>query len=213
MADSGQGRVMTAKSIRTRQRLIDASREVFIRDGVADSRVSDITRAAGVAHGTFYTYFESKHELFNELAAEALERLEAASSDIWSIDLPPDQALGYVLGAWVTAYQAEAPVLMLIDGAGPQAADLLQARSEMSARMIERSIEVVSRFQRAGLADPQLDTDCAATALTVMVQAVARRLATRESDFSMPLVIETLVRLWRGGIGLEPVRAPVKPAG
>ncbi len=57
----------TSRGQRTRRRLIWAAEKVFGDVGFYDARVSEITRAAGVALGTFYLYFRSKHELFDAL--------------------------------------------------------------------------------------------------------------------------------------------------
>lgn len=66
------------KGRRTRALLLRAARSVFERDGYADARVTDIASAAGVSHGSFYTYFESKLHIFRELSAEVTaEMLEA----------------------------------------------------------------------------------------------------------------------------------------
>ncbi|MGH2927257.1 MAG: TetR family transcriptional regulator, partial [Solirubrobacteraceae bacterium] len=53
-----------ARGVRTRAALIDAARRVFERDGYLEARVADIAAAAGVAHGSFYTYFDSKDDVF-----------------------------------------------------------------------------------------------------------------------------------------------------
>ena len=58
------------KGIETRARLVDAAKEVFERDGFLDARISDIAEKAGLSHGSFYHYFESKEEVFREVAAE-----------------------------------------------------------------------------------------------------------------------------------------------
>src|SRR5688500_10413505 len=44
----------TERGRRMRARLLAAAREVFERDGFLDARVTDISAAAGVAHGSFY---------------------------------------------------------------------------------------------------------------------------------------------------------------
>ena len=41
-----------------------AARRVFERDGYFGARVADITAEAGVAHGSFYTYFASRQDVF-----------------------------------------------------------------------------------------------------------------------------------------------------
>jgi len=50
-----------------RQALLAAARDVFVRRGYHAATVDDITRAAGVAKGTFYLYFSEKREVFYAL--------------------------------------------------------------------------------------------------------------------------------------------------
>jgi AcrR family transcriptional regulator len=59
----------TSRGQRTRLRLIRAAEIVFGEVGYHDARVSEITRRAGVALGTFYLYFPSKEELFRAMLA------------------------------------------------------------------------------------------------------------------------------------------------
>ncbi len=51
---------LSERGRRTREALIAAARRVFERDGFIDARITDIAEEAGAAHGTFYTYFDSK---------------------------------------------------------------------------------------------------------------------------------------------------------
>ena len=57
----------TRRGQRTRSRLLEAAEEVFGERGFERASIVDITRAAKVAQGTFYVYFESKKEIFTEL--------------------------------------------------------------------------------------------------------------------------------------------------
>src|SRR6188472_3064973 len=50
----------TARGARTRAALVRGAREVFERDGLVDARIADIAAAAGVATGSFYSYFATK---------------------------------------------------------------------------------------------------------------------------------------------------------
>jgi TetR/AcrR family fatty acid metabolism transcriptional regulator len=45
-----------------RAKLVSAAATLFARQGVANTAVSDIVKAAGVAQGTFYLYFASKDD-------------------------------------------------------------------------------------------------------------------------------------------------------
>lgn len=71
---------VTARGEATRRRLLDAAEEVFGEMGYYEASVSEITRRAGVAQGTFYIYFHSKRETFVELIEDIGHRLRAATS-------------------------------------------------------------------------------------------------------------------------------------
>jgi len=47
-----------------RAKLVTAARDVFGQKGYHAATVDDITRAAGVAKGTFYLYFDEKREVY-----------------------------------------------------------------------------------------------------------------------------------------------------
>jgi len=59
----------TARGKRTREKLLGAAEIEFGEKGFHDGAVSGITYRAGVALGTFYTYFESKEEIFHALVS------------------------------------------------------------------------------------------------------------------------------------------------
>lgn len=63
----------------TRQRLIDAARDLFIADGYAKTKVEDIAAAAGASPATFYLHFSAKREIALEFAA----RLHAAGLEFY----------------------------------------------------------------------------------------------------------------------------------
>lgn len=57
----------TERGRRTRRKLLDAAEIEFGEKGFHEAGISGITYRAGVALGTFYTYFESKEEIFRAL--------------------------------------------------------------------------------------------------------------------------------------------------
>jgi len=57
-----------------RERLIEAGVFQFSLYGINNARVEDITKQAGVAKGTFYTYFKSKEDLLEQLMEMNMER-------------------------------------------------------------------------------------------------------------------------------------------
>lgn len=60
----------TPRGERTMRKILDAAREEFGERGFSDSSIVGITQRAGVALGTFYTYFDSKEALFQALVRD-----------------------------------------------------------------------------------------------------------------------------------------------
>jgi AcrR family transcriptional regulator len=56
-----------------RAQIIEASREVFLRSGLAGTRVRELSAAAGVNEALLYRHFESKEALFEAAVTEPLE--------------------------------------------------------------------------------------------------------------------------------------------
>lgn len=60
---------------RRRQQLIDAARQIITAKGIAALTVQDVTEAADMAVGSFYTYFPSKEALLEAAIWEPLQQL------------------------------------------------------------------------------------------------------------------------------------------
>jgi AcrR family transcriptional regulator len=72
------GKELTSRGAATRQRLFDAAEEIFAELGYHEASIVKITEAAGVAQGTFYLYFSSKQEIFEELVRDLNRRVRHA---------------------------------------------------------------------------------------------------------------------------------------
>lgn len=69
-ATSGDKIPRTERGRKTLRRLLEAAALEFGERGYHDAAITGITQRAGVALGTFYTYFESKEELFRALVRD-----------------------------------------------------------------------------------------------------------------------------------------------
>jgi AcrR family transcriptional regulator len=59
----------------TREKLLQAAKNMFSQKGYWGTRVSDIVKEAGVSQGTFYIYFKSKDAIFKELVLQVKEKI------------------------------------------------------------------------------------------------------------------------------------------
>lgn len=60
----------TARGERTLRKILNAARDEFGERGYSDSSIVAITQRAGVALGTFYTYFDTKEDVFRALVSD-----------------------------------------------------------------------------------------------------------------------------------------------
>ena len=75
----------------TRQRLLDAAAEVFAEVGLDAASVEAICERAGFTRGAFYSNFDSKDELFLELARRvASERVAAVRTRVAELETDGD---------------------------------------------------------------------------------------------------------------------------
>ncbi len=81
----------------TRQRLVDAARELFLRNGTRATSVDDIAKAAGTSRATFYAHFTDKQDVLRELAREVYE----TAFDIYAIFSRLEDWTHASIGGWM----------------------------------------------------------------------------------------------------------------
>lgn len=71
----------TERGRRTLRKLLDAAAGEFGEHGFHEASISSITRRAGVALGSFYTYFDSKDAIFRALVSDMSEAVKQAARE------------------------------------------------------------------------------------------------------------------------------------
>ena len=80
-ATSVDGRPLSKRGERTRRKLLEAAEAVFAELGYHDASIVKLTEAAGVGQGTFYLYFASKKDVFDELVVDLNHRVRQAMTE------------------------------------------------------------------------------------------------------------------------------------
>lgn len=57
-------------ALETKRKLLGAAKKIICEKGLTNTSVAEITKACGVANGTFYTYFKRKEDVLFELSEE-----------------------------------------------------------------------------------------------------------------------------------------------
>ncbi|MDK3258957.1 TetR/AcrR family transcriptional regulator [Blastococcus capsensis] len=199
----------TLRKRRMRARLLAAAREVFERDGFLDARVTDISAAAGVAHGSFYTYYRSKTDIFRALVAASMEELYASlgggqEADGGHGDRPTDPLSGIDRAnrRFVAMYRENTALMALFEQVTTFDPEVRAVRQAVRERMVARVRHSIERFQADGLVAADLDAEYSAHALVAMVNGLVHYWLVLGRDFDQDRLVETMTRLWAQSLGL-----------
>jgi AcrR family transcriptional regulator len=95
-ATSSEKEPRTERGRKTLRRLLEAAAAEFGERGYHEAAITGITQRAGVALGTFYTYFESKEEVFRALVRDMSRATRAHVAE--AVKDAPDRLAGERLG-------------------------------------------------------------------------------------------------------------------
>ncbi|MGY2082264.1 TetR/AcrR family transcriptional regulator [Blastococcus sp. SYSU DS0539] len=204
----------TERGRQMRARLLVAAREVFERDGFLDARVTDISAAAGVAHGSFYTYFRSKTDVFRALVAGTMDELYASLGGAAPEHgrRAPDRLREAVQGIeranrrFVAMYRENTALMALFEQVTTFDPEVRGVRLAARERMVGRVRHSIEQFQAEGLVAADLDAEYSAHALVAMVNGLVHYWLVLGADFDQDRLVETMTRLWAQALGL-----PVRP--
>jgi AcrR family transcriptional regulator len=199
-------RPLTARGQATRDKLVAAAREVFAERGFAGTRMGDLADAAGVAHGTVYTYFDTKEDVLLAVLEAVRDDLHAAMTVPAVKD--PIARVEAANRAYLDGYRSHAQLLQVAQEAAagdPRFADVLL---DLRRTHVKRVASAIRKLQADSLAAPDLDAHTAAAALCGMVEGFAAHWLGRGESHDESLATRTLTQLWVRGLGM-PARIAV----
>jgi len=202
------------KGLETRARLVEAAKKVFERDGFLDARIVDITEAANLAPGGFYHYFDSKEELFLEVAKMQEEKLTAPTDQppAESEEHSPAESIRRANRLYLERYRDEAALMGVIEQVSRFDEDVNVARMATMKHFVERAERSIRGLQREGKVDSRLDAGMAADALGAMIARVAELwLVQGYRDYKFEKAVDQLSLLWSNALGLTEETAERKP--
>jgi AcrR family transcriptional regulator len=190
----------------TRARLVKAAVRVFERDGFLNARVADIAAAAGVAHGSFYTYFNSKEDVFREIVDEVVNDVYAAL-DAQDDGTSAPERIRALNRRYVELYEDHAAMLGLIEQVGTLA-EFHSLRRDLRSRFVERIEQTIRTLKDGGETTVEpLDPHVMANALAGMLDNFAYTWFVLKEPFDKPAALENLEAIWLRTLALDGVEA------
>ena len=131
----------TARGRQTLRKLLDSAAAEFGERGFHEASISTITRRAGVALGTFYTYFDSKDAIFRALVADMSEAVKQAAREAIEPEMPPLEVERAALEAFLRFAGEHKEIYRIIDEAEFVDPESYRAHYETVAERIRERIE------------------------------------------------------------------------
>ncbi|MCG3751960.1 TetR/AcrR family transcriptional regulator [Amycolatopsis sp. Poz14] len=188
---------------RTRNALITAARAVFERDGYLEARIADIAREAGAATGSFYTYFSDKESIFAALVEEVQEEMVHPHLRERTGISDPRLLIDSANREYLNSYRKNARLMALFEQVAHIDPEFRKLRIDRGMAFYQRNAAMIRSLQERGEADPSLDPDVTAHALSAMVGRMANMVFVLGHPIPFDLLVTTLNKIWINALRLE----------
>jgi AcrR family transcriptional regulator len=164
-----------ARAERTRDALVAAAKEVFREQAFHDAKIADIASRAQVAHGSFYTHFDSKEAIFSAVADEVI------SEGFLRTSIRRQLGEGASAAAQIEAanrryfafFRENARIMASMETLSAVDADISAQRHESVMAYTHRAASAIRKWKSdAGQPAPP-DTESLAYCLNAMVERIA----------------------------------------
>jgi len=204
MLSEGARAPLSERGRRTRERLVAAARQVFEERGFDATRMSDIAQAAGVSHGTVYTWFATKEDVLHGTVDSVTEAMYEVLSTPDVTD--PIERISLANARYLEVHRATARLMEVVAQAAVNDESFRAVLTNLRHAHVDRVAKTISKLQKDGLAVPTLDPRISAAALCAMVEGFARHWlntegASDELAADAPVIV-TLTELWARALGL-----------
>lgn len=187
----------------TRAALLEAGRRLVEEQGAQAAQVGNITRAAGVAHGTFYVHFNSKDDLLDELWAELDASLQQRLQPLLdhALERPAAEVLADIAGTCLDHWMAHRGLLSALAERAAARSDLKLLRDGVSPTLSRLVTDVLVRTNEARGTDPS-NAALVAQGILGMWMRIGLRYVFGEDDRpTRQQAIQTLVTMTSGAVG------------
>lgn len=183
-------------SVQTRERIIKAAAKEFAEKGFYNTQISHIVESAGVARGTFYIYFKSKEEVFEEILKKVVEDLKERIKPVDISRDPVEQVKENVKRVIDYALEnRELAKIILFRSCEPNYAKIIDCFFEDVVNLISRSLEEGIKL---GILKPH-DTEVVARVILGGVKEVIKSLICKE-EVDSEKVADELLKFCLGGV-------------
>ena len=192
----------TTRGRRTRAALLQAGRDVFEDVGFADARIDAVCQRAGVSHGTFYVYFDSKEALFREVAVAVVGDVFVATRVGPDVPADPYARIEAANRLYLRAWQRNSRILRVLAHVAENSPTFKQLLLDLREDFVGRVQDGLVRLQQAGITPADLPPRVTAIALGGMVEHFAHVWVDLGEAVDEDEAVRVLTALWARSVGV-----------
>lgn len=191
---------MTDRAAARSEELIAAAYKVFSTQGYRTTGVADIVREAGVSHGTFYNYYDSKRHILDAVLDHAVAKLTVgvigsdAPTEATSLEELSDQFRAILTRLFAVIETQPGLIEFLMLDAPAIDSEMITRLLDLTSSFATLAMGYLENGIERGFLDPGLDTRIAGESLlALMISAVVSTMGGTLRPADRDAQIEALV--------------------
>lgn len=190
------------RSIKTKQKLLQAAREIFLTEGFQKATISQIIKKAEVGYGTAYVHFSGKEEILIVLMDHVMEKFYqiaevsfSPSSKEEARDIILSQAMDFLKMA-----ETERNMLQLFEQAIGISSSISTKWNAIREKFIQRISEDIAYAQKYGLAKAELNHKLVARGWFYTNEMYLWEIVRNEQQGTVEEITKTITAVYTGGL-------------
>jgi len=192
------------RSVKTRQKLLDAAKEVFLEEGFQKATISQMIKKANVGYGTAYVHFDGKEDLLIVLMENVMEKFyEIAEISFFPTSREEaEQIIQSQASAFLHMADTERCMMQVFEqaiGISPAVASKWKAIRE---KFINRISQDITFSQQSGLARKELNHELVARGWFFTNEMYLWEIVRNEHQSSVEEIAKTISSVYVEGLYL-----------
>ncbi|MDR6998944.1 TetR/AcrR family transcriptional regulator [Neobacillus niacini] len=190
------------RSIKTKQKLLEAAREVFLEEGFQKATISQMIKKAGVGYGTAYVHFEGKEEILMVLMDDVMEKFYEIA-EVSFFPKTKEEAQRIILSqatAFLKMAETERSMMQLFEQAIGISPSISTKWKEIREKFIQRISKDIAFAQANGLARAELNHGLVARGWFFTNEMYLWEIVRNEHQGTVEEITETMTAVYTKGL-------------
>lgn len=190
------------RTIRTREKLLVAAREVFLENDFQTTTISQIIKRAGVGYGTAYVHFEGKDELLIVLIETVMDQFHQVAEQPFEPRTAEEarEQIEQQATAFLQLAEQERELLRIVEQAIGVSYAIRTKWKQIRERFIERISRDIRYAQATGLARSDLNPTLVARGWFFANEMYLFEVIREETTTTIEEIAKTLTAVYTTGL-------------